>query len=424
MKGRTARGALGAAAAALAASCAAGAVKINPNAPAPAARQEAPPAGYSPRSAGVITLLSVDLPEAGTTIGGHYAGVQYDRLRSNIQMSDGARQRWTRATRAAGDSVLVTQGFRIQIPGPPSSDAEPLRGVRFGLAATVHHLELKTIGYVEPYEIEGRARVDWELLDLSSGASVFEGTTSGSIRGADSLDAAMNTVLATALARLTGQPAFQRAIMAPRPLYAQDLLLAEFVHPVPRADDTVALSVAAQNLNAETGILGGIVVLHGSRGFSASAVVLSRDGLALAPADVARQRWVWSRNFEGRTRAARVLRTSGEVALIELSCVEACETVMWEPDTSLADKARVVWVGGQGIMRNASMGMLYSWKSLRVRRDGEGTLSWRTRGRPVPLNGSGVARADGVVVGIATRTGVVPIGQAFEQLKVAVVPSP
>jgi hypothetical protein len=251
---------------------------------------------------------------------------------------------------------------------------------------------------------------------------VFEGSSRGNVRGGDSLDLAMDRVLAVALAHLTEQPAFRRAIMAPRPLYAQDLLVADFAHAMPADSDSVQLSQSAQNMNAETGVLGGVVVLHGSRGFTRSAVVISRDGLAIAPADVARQRWIWSRNFEGRTRAARVLRTAGGVSLVELSCVQDCETVMWERDTSLADKTRVVWVGGQGIMRNAAMGILYAWKSLRVRRGRDGTLTWRTKGKPVPVDGAGIARADGIVVGIATPGGVIPIDHALSALKVAVVP--
>ena len=383
---------------------------------------EGPPIAYAPRSAGVITLLSVELPEAGTIIGGHYQGVQYDRLRGNIVMADGTRDRWMQTTRAAGDSVLIGQGFRVQVPGPPTSDAEPMRGVRFGLAATVTQLRLRTVGYVEPLQIDASARVAWELLDLASGASVFEGSSDATVRSADSLDQAVPRVVAAALARLTEQPSFQRAIMAPRPIYAQDLLLADFVHRIPHDGDTVTLSATKQHMNAETGMLGGVVVLHGSRGFSASAIVLTSDGLALAPAEVARQRWIWSRNFDGRTRAARVLRSAGEVALVELSCMEACETVLWERDTTLANKARVVWVGGRAYMRNAAMGVVYAWKNLQVRRARDGTLSWRTKGRPVPVAGAGVAREDGVVVGMATRSGVVPVGQALGALGVTVVP--
>ena len=390
----------------------------------PAVRDPGPPADYSPRTAGVITLLSIELPEPGTIVGGHYQGVQYDRLRGTITLAAGTRERWMESARAAGDSVLIGQGFRVQIPGPPTSDAEPMQGVRFGLAATVTMMDLKEIGYVEPFVVDATARVAWELLDLSSGASVFEGTSTGAVRANDSIEMVVPRVIAAALARLVEQPAFQRAVMSPRPLHAQDLFMARFERTLPQAGEAVPIARAAQNMNAETGVLGGVVVLNGSRGFATSAVVLSRDGLALAPADAARQRWIWSRNFEGRTRAARVLRTSGEIALVELSCPEGCETVLWDADTSLADRTRVVWVGGRSFMRNASMGVVYAWKSLRVRRDRDGVLTWRTTGRPAPVSGAGVARADGIVVGLATRTGVVPIARALKDLGVEVQGTP
>lgn len=379
-----------------------------------------PSVEFRPRAAGVITLLGVELPEAGTTIGGHYQGIQYARQRGNLVMADGTRDRWMQIMRAAGDSAMIAAGFRVQIPGPPTSDAEPMRGVRFGLTATVTHLELKEIGYVEPFVIEASARVGWELLDLASGASVFEGRTNASVRSNDSLEAVVPRLLGEAMGRLMEHAGFRHAIMAPRPMYAQDLLLAEFARSIPHEADTVVVDRALQNMNAETGVLGGVVVLNGSRGFSASAVVISSDGLALAPAEVARQRWIWSRNFDGRTRAARVLRAAGEVALVELSCSERCETVLWDADTSLANRSRIVWVGGRAFNSNATMGVEYAWKSLDVRRSREGVMTWRVRGRPAPVAGAGVARPDGIVVGVATRTGVVPIARALADLKVRV----
>lgn len=381
-------------------------------------RADTAPIHFNPRVTGVITLAAVELPEAGASIGGHFEGVQYQRQVRGRQMGDATRQQWMRSARDAGDSALLAAGFRILVPGPPSSDAEPLGDVRFVLAAVVTQLRVRTSGYVEPFQIEAGAKVEWELIDLSAGATVFEGHSEATARGAGSEDAAVDRVVAMALGRLVEQPPFQRALTVPRPLVMGELLSAVFARPMPRVGDTLTIGPGAQNLNIESGVLGGIVMLNGTRGYRSSAIVLTRDGLALTQASAGRQRWIWALHFDGRRRAARVLRTAGAVTLIELSCGDGCDTVPWDSDTTLADRSRVVWVGGASVPGSNSMGVVSQWRALKARRDREGVLHWSLRGRRPPVSGESVAREDGIVIGIATPGRVVPLADALRALSI------
>ena len=378
---------------------------------------------YDPRSAGGIVFLSVELPDPGVVIGGHYEGVQYDRLRSTMQMAPGAREHWMDLARVSGDSALAAAGFVTRPVTAPAGEAEALRNLRFGLAARVTAMDLKTTGYVEPFVIDASVRVEWDLLDFASGAAVFEGRSSARVRGADSLGAAVAGSVAAAVARLLEQPKFQRAVMTPRPLMMEDLLVAEFARRMPEPWDTVRLDPAAQYLSASGGTMAGVALLNGSRGYRATALVLTRDGLALAPGSVGRQRWLWALHADGRRRAARIVRVSGDVALVELSCPDPCATVPWTLDSTLEDGARVVWYGGGALSVTAiAAGLGYGERTLRVRRPRSGPATWSLKGRRRLQSGEAIARTpDGLMVGVATPAGVLPLTDVFRQLRLAVV---
>ena len=387
-------------------------------------RIDPPPAGALPfnaSEAGRIVLLSVDLPEAGTVIGGHYEGVQFDRQRSSLQMADGPRDQWMEAARLAGDSALSAAGFRVELLTAPTGDPQALQGVRFGLAGRVTQMDLRTTGYVEPFVIDCSVRVEWDLLDFATGAAIYEGRSTARIRGADSLASGVARATALALSHLVGESAFQRAVMSPRPLLIEDLLVAEFARRMPEPYDTIFLDTAQQFLSPSGGTMAGVAQLNGSRGYRGTALVLTRDGLALAPASVGRQRWLWALHADGRRRAVRVLRVASDAALVELSCPDGCATVPWVVDSTLEDGARVVWYGGGALaISMLAPGLGYGERTLRVQQTRSGT-AWTLRGRRKLTNGEAIARTpDGMMVGVATPTGVLPLQDVFTRLRVQV----
>ena len=369
---------------------------------------------FDPRTAGVFTLLSIELPEAGSTIGGHYAGTQFRREVDNYQLSEGTRAAWAAGAREAGDSVMRARGFAVRTPVLNIlGDAEPMRGVRFGVYGDVVHLALNANGNVEPYVVDGAARVNWVLLDFVTGDVLYEDSSSGAIHGADSLGAAAARAVASALGALLDQPAFQSAVKTPRAV----LELGDFAHPFPRETDTVRLGRRSQNMSLGSGIVGGVLMLTGLHGFTTSGILLSLDGYAIASSVVARQRWLWAVDFEQQRHAARVVRVADDVALLELSCAN-CSTVAWSDRRAFQPRERVVWIGAQHVLDDRVIGVAHDWRRLKAHSD-HGSLTWRLTGRHA-VEGAAVAGEDGIVSGIVAQGRVVPFSEAVPALRVSV----
>lgn len=368
---------------------------------------------FNPATAGAFTLLSLDLPEAGATIGRHLAGMQFSRIVDTYQMSDGSRVEWARAARDGGDSLMRSRGYTAVTPVINLlGDAEPMRGVRFGIYGDVG-LTLTATGNVEPFVVDGIASVKWVLLDFSTGDVLFEDTTTGSVRGLGSLDAAATRATLAAFAALLDQPAFHRAVRTPRPV----LELGEFAHHFPRDSDSVSLGSRSQNMSVSNGILGGVLMLTGLHGFSTSGILLTQDGYVIASSVVARQRWLWAVDFSQQRHAARVVRVAGDVALVELSCRD-CSTVAWTTSQSFVPRERVVWVGTDHVLGDRLIGTRFEWRRLKAHND-RGSVTWRFAGRRA-VEGAAVAGEGGIVAGIVAQGRVVPFAEAMRVLRVSV----
>src|SRR5262249_8986174 len=150
----------------------------------------------------------------------------------------------------------------------------------------------------------------------------------------------------------------------------------------------------------------GVITINGIHGYQATAIVLSRDGIAITDASASHQRWLWAEGMEGRW-PVRTLRSSAEVAVLELACRNACHTVVWQADSTLRDKAKVLLFSGPSRANGSVGGVRYGWRRLRAKRDRNGMLTWTLKGR-APTGGEAVARDDGMVVGLATRNRIVP----------------
>ena len=134
-------------------------------------RDEAAPLPV-PADAGAILLLGVELPDAGSALGGHYVGSNFESRVASYQLTDAARVRWAQTARVRGEAVLLGSGYHVRRGGPASSDAQLLHGVQYGLVGRVQSMQVRTTGLAEPYRVEAQVVIGFETSsNLAAAAS-------------------------------------------------------------------------------------------------------------------------------------------------------------------------------------------------------------------------------------------------------------
>ena len=304
-----------------------------------------------PADAGAILLLGIEMPPAGSPLGGHYGGVSFELRLTSYQLTDAARVRWGQTARERGEAVLRGAGYRVRPGGPPSSDAQLLRDVQYGLSGRVQSLQVRTTGLLEPYNVDAQVVIGWELLDLGSGSAVFGRVVHGGARATGTMDIVVGQALDESLLRLSNDTAFLRAVAAPRADPDADRAPG-FVRPVPEANEIITIALADQRPTASSGAVermsAGIVTLRGADNVYGTAFVLTRDGLAIASArSVRRVRQLRARLQNGVERPIQVLRSHGglDVALVQIACPGECDTVEWDAPSGVEVATNVLAVG-------------------------------------------------------------------------------
>ena len=286
-----------------------------------------------------IMFLGLELPEAGTELGGHYTGGNNLR-QSSYHMQEGARTRWTQLAADRGEAILRAVGFRVHSV-TPGSGARPVYDVQYGLLGQVRQLQVRTRGPSQPFAIEVETRIGWELLDLGSGSAVFGRELETTTRESGDLEQVMGVVLDQAVSRLMDDGAFRNAIAVPRSAPGGEIP-ASFRRAVPGSRDTIVIGLDEQMIDSTTGptdrISAGVVTLRGRNEPLGMAFILTRDGLALADARLLRSiDRVRARLPSGVDRPVRLLRrgSSLDVVLIQVACPGACVTVDWDAPESV-----------------------------------------------------------------------------------------
>ena len=288
-------------------------------------------------SAATILLIGLELPPAGTAIGGQYGGPHDDRV-STYHLTDAVRARWAGQARERGEALMRGAGYRVRSVGPASSDARQLLGVQYGLSGRVTLLAIRSTGASEPLSVEALAEVSWELLDLGSGTAVFGRSLRGSARITGTVDDAAALALGSALERLIVDTLFIRALAAPRA--DPDAGTANFTREIPSEHEPIVLVDADLNPSTDTSLIArvsaGVVTLRSQDRGRGTAFILTRDGLALGIGrSVRNARQLRARFASGVERPARVLRTNAalDISLIQIACAQQCPTVDWSaPD--------------------------------------------------------------------------------------------
>ncbi|MFI5280532.1 MAG: hypothetical protein ACHQU1_08560 [Gemmatimonadales bacterium] len=301
--------------------------------------QAATPPSAPPAGAGTILFMGVDLPAAGSIIGGHYGGATFDVRQATYQLSESVRARWTQLERDRGESLMRGAGYLVRSVGPSSSDAQQLLGVQYGLTGRVTNFAVRSSGASEPLTIDAQVDISWELLDLGSGGAVFGRQVHASARVAGTVELGFAQVVDNALARLLGDTLFVRALGMPR--YQPDARVSgPLTRRLPPGGATIDLMDDDLNPSADASMVerlsAGLVMLRGQGGRLGTAVVLTRDGLAIAVGRTARTtQQLRARLPSGVEAPVMLVRSNAglDVALLQIACPQACETVDWDaPD--------------------------------------------------------------------------------------------
>jgi hypothetical protein len=278
--------------------------------------------------------MGVELPEPGTVIGAHFAGISYEVREASYQLTGAVRERWGLAERNRGEALMRGAGFSVRSIGPSSSDALPLLGVQYGLLGRVTDLAVRSVGS-SPLRVDAQLDVAWELLDLASGSAVFGHQVHGGAHVAGTIDSAVAQALDDDLERLLADTLFLRALVIARA--DPDAGIGTQSSRVVPERDTIVVADSDLNPSHELSVVArmstGIDTLLVQEHGVGTAVILTRDGLALAVRrSVRSERRLRVRLASGVERPARVVRSHAglDVALIQIACGEPCPTVDWD----------------------------------------------------------------------------------------------
>ncbi|MFI5207059.1 MAG: hypothetical protein ACHQX4_03485 [Gemmatimonadales bacterium] len=400
----------------IAAACA-GHLAPPPSASSPAS--DAPAAAgapLAPDAVPALMILDVTLPPAGRSVGSHLEGALYSQRAGSIELTDGLRLRWSRLIRTAGDSILRAAGYNVRSLGAPTSDAEPLRDVRFGLSVDVGELTVETTGRVAPILVAARADAVWEVLDLAAGGVILAVRTHGSARLTDSVDQAAVLAVRRSLESLAADTSFRRALSSPVPHSMADAVFGPaWGRALPGPFDTLRIGNDDLNVAAETDpvqrVAYGVFALHGTSHHTVNGFTITRDGLALSADVPVRERRLWARFHDGVDRPVRILRSRDGIALLEVSCSGPCMTVPWSATATPRDQDHVFTLGGTRYAGDAmylATGQLHGSDGTELRIHGD-----LVGGEPVAL------REDGTVIALSARGRAVPLGEALRVLGLA-----
>jgi trypsin-like peptidase len=309
------------------------------------------PTTRDPHSVGTIVMLDVTFPEAGTRVGAQLAGAQYSQRVGDLRLTEAVRQRWAREARETGEAVLRGAGFAVRSLGTPSSDAQSVEGVRFGIAGLVVALQLDVMGRTEPVRIVANATVNWELQDFAAGRALLGRSLSGTATVSDSVEAAASLAVRHSFEALLADSSFLQALGTPRSSVEMIPAGGGFVRPIPGQHDTIVLTAddfdPSQDPEPVVRVAAAVVALRASNGTTTTGFLISRDGLTVTSGRITRGdgRRVTARFPSGVERSARVVRSGHRLALVQVSCPDPCRTVEPAPAAWPTKGRRVLAVG-------------------------------------------------------------------------------
>lgn len=311
-----------------------------------------------PSEVGPMLLTALEMPPAGTPIGGHYLGTGHSQRQQSYQITEAVAARWSAEGRARTERVMRLEGYLVDNVGPSSSDARRLVGIDFGLSGRVTRLDVASTGGSPPYLVETNADVAWELIDFASGAVIFGRNLRGSSRLTGMVDSSVALAIEESVRHLLADSGFRRALSLPRP--EGGAVVSRGFRPLPANDEPISiepldLNPGRDSLAADR-VRWGLLALTGAThgGFYGSGFILTRDGLALTTDQAMRTsrggRDARARISSGVERPVRLIRSNRamDVALVQVQCPGDCPTVDWRAFAATEPGIAVLIVGTTG----------------------------------------------------------------------------
>ena len=131
-----------------------------------------------------------------------------------------------------------------------------------------------------------------------------------------------------------------------------------------------------------------------------------------------RETRLWGRFHDGVDRPLRIVRQRAGLVLLQIQCVDPCETVAWGDSVMVRHTAPVFIVAGP-VRRGEPFFVAHGRFYIQQPRN-QPVRTFELGVQDVE-GGEPVARAaDGLVFALATTHGAVPLGDAFEALGIVV----
>lgn len=376
----------------------------------------------SPADVGPVVLTGLELPVAGTLIGGHFHGAGYAVRQSSYHITEAVRTRWALDGRLRGERILRLAGYFVENVDPSSSDARRINA-DFGLSGRVAGLEVRSTGNGAPFDIDAQVEIAWELLDIASGAVIVGRNVRGGARFVGTMDSAVGAAIDQSLERLLADSVFQMALSVPRDDFAGTTTRGW--RDVPGPGEIIELTESDLNTSRDSAALErvawGVVSLHGTGGgYFGSAFLLTRDGLGLTSFNsmraARRSRDVRVRLVTGVERPVRLLRRDAQlnVALIQVQCPGDCPTVDWRAPAGVPPSTHVMIVGSRGTSLIISPGMVGGRWGVAYGL----TLETDTGAAGEPIATPGQGRVFAMVGGLPGQTTAITLEQIFRALRI------
>lgn len=286
-----------------------------------------------------IAFLGVELPYAGTSVGGHYDGLASVYQGPNYLTAD-LKSNFETAMRQFGEDQLRTAGYPVHATSSVFTSIENVSDVRFVLAGKSTYFQVDTYGALAGNRMRVELVVRWELFDRTKGRVTYSTLYRGSATRSSSDSDAGTLAFHESIRSVLADPDFVQAVRtdrksAPTERGRSTAGTPDWARPLPSA--TEILEVDASRLSSAVTTrpleraLDATLTLKTSQG-TGTAFLISNNGLALTNHHVAGVGGVLeARLRDGRSLPARLVRSSeaADVALVEVDCAPDCPTVLF-----------------------------------------------------------------------------------------------
>lgn len=314
-----------------------------------------------------VLYLGVQLPVAGSQVGGDYNGL-LKVYQGPIYGTPQLEAAWESWMMTSGVEMLRAAGYKIKQASGIFAGVQNFSGVSYAIAGKATSFQLNHYGSLAGNKTVVSLSLTWEVLKATTRDVVYSRTLSGNAETAGASGASVRLAFRQSFAEVLADPLFVQSLTTPKPAEvaaASSGAAANWRRPQPTATDIVALKPSDYN-PSHVGtvfqrVAQSVVTLHGDQG-QGSAFIITRDGLAITNHHVIEGQSRLSARFStGIERPVRVLRSDAEadVALVQVACDTDCTTVELESGRDVPVGTEIYTIGAPlGLSQTLTRGVI------------------------------------------------------------------